>query len=617
MDSLLSMDQSFIQRLNDVLEENYQDAQFGVRELASGIGVSRSQLHRRLQRIKGVPASEFIKLYRLQKAHILLTNDTSTISEIAYSVGFSSPSYFTKCFHDVYKLTPGEVKSGDSSDILRNTAEETSKDNAFTFSKKWMATLLTIFIVALFSYLTVGIDKNQASETEAVSIGLLPFKNLSNNPENQYFADGVMEVILNDLSGIKDVNVVSRTTMESYRDTDKTIPQIAEELNLSHVLEASVQKYENKVRIVVQLIDALHDRNIWADSYERDFEFIFSLQSDIAQEVARQLEKNLSASNLANMEKAPTENVEAYNLYLKGRFFWQRRKREDLMKSIRYFEQAIDLDPNYAMAYAGMADSYYIMAVWGWHEKDKGYALGKEYARKALEIDNDIAVAHATLGAISFWYEWKWNQAESEIQKAIALDPNYATAHLYYAILLDILGRNTEARDQINLALKINPNSGINYYISHIIFYNKGEYSKALEHFNKSVEITGEPWGGFHLRLPIRLGENQQVVEQLKKMLVSETKYEHEIDRVFAKEGVKGVVNHYLDSLSFDVREHHYTLAALYCLVENPEKALDHLENSYATRETLLPRIKHCIDFETIQAEPRFVSLLQEMNLDD
>ncbi|WMI69361.1 helix-turn-helix domain-containing protein [Mangrovimonas sp. YM274] len=617
MDSEVSMNKAFLIKLNEILEENYHDEHFGVRELSASAGVSRSKLHRKLNEIKGQSASEFIKQFRLNKANLLLLNNVSSISEIAYAVGFNSPSYFSKCFKDHYKCLPGEVKNKREKFKGKRSLNGLNLRIKTFGGKKSNIILLGILIGLVVVFLASVVNKNDFKSKKEVVIGVLPFKSLSGDPENQYFADGVMDIILSNLSGIDGFSLISRTTMEQYRGANKSIPEISKELNISYVLEASVQKYEGRVRIVAQLIDAKNDVHIWSDDYEKPFEDIFELQSEIAKEVAKQLELTISPTELQRIDHKTTENFEAFNMYLKGRFFWHRRTEEDLKKSIYYFEEAIKIDPNYALAYAGLADSYNIMASWGWFNKAEGYRKGREFALKALSIDDKLASAYAILGYISTWYDWNWRQAEKELKTAIELDPDYPIAYLSYAILLDILGKKKEAREQIDLALKFNPNSTIIYYMSSMIYYNNKEFDKSLEHLKKSEEIRGEPWPPYYLRNYMRLGKDNLAFEQIKFMLNGKNVKEFGLDSIFHEIGIKGVLDFTMDSLFYDVRGNYYNLAAFSCLSDNPQRALDYLEMSYETREMHIPRMKHSIDFETIREYPRFVNLLEKMNLKD
>lgn len=613
MDSQVSMNQAFISKLNDILEENFHNEHFGVNELAGSAGVSRSKLHRKLNEIKGQSASEFIKLFRLEKAHELLKNNVSSVSEIAYAVGFNSPSYFSKCFNEHYKCSPREITRRKKQLIVQDKVKKSIDSVSF---KGRILIIFSILLIAIFSWTFYSSDKKK-EEKRSYSIAILPFKNLSDDPSNQYFADGVMDVILNHLSGMENFRVISRTTMEQYRKTTKTIPEIADELNVLYVLEASVQKHIDQIRIVVQLIDAKKDIHLWSHDYERAYEDIFSLQSDIAIQVAKQLEKTISPSELKKIEERPTENIEAFNLYLKGRFFWHRRTRDDLEKSVTYFRQALDLDSTYALAYAGLADAYHIMAWWRWIDMVEGFEKTRDYASKALSLNPNLASAYATMGSNSTWYDRDWKKAENEFKKAISIDPNYATAHQWYAELLNVLGRKEEAREQINLALKNNPNSWAINNISAIIYYNNYEFEMAIKEATKAHEIRkSSSYSWFMFKCYIRLGQEQKAIDMLKTNLADSLKKTHTIiDIVYQKEGIEGVVHWYVENVLSREHEKYREMAYSYALIGDSQKALEYLEKSYEIGDPVLLEIRKMIDFEFLKDEDRFTVLLKKMNL--
>lgn len=617
----LSMDEAFISKLNKILEENFHNEHFGVNELAQSAGVSRSKLHRKLIAIKGQTASEFIKLFRLRKAYSLLKNNGSSISEIAYAVGFNSPSYFSKCFNDHYHYSPGEVKNKQEQ-LEERVLSNTNGSSVKTFvMRKTGIIIFGVLAIAIVSYMAFSSTKRTEDHSETVVLGVLPFKNLSDDPANQYFADGVMEVILNHLSSIEGMDVLSRTTMDQYRKTNKTVPEIARELNITHVLEASIQKDADRVRVVVQLIDAEQDKHLWAESYERTYQDIFNLQSDIAKEVAQQLQGKLSPSYLSTLEEAPTENVEAYNLYLKGRFFWHRRTKEDLEKSIDYFEQAIALDSTYALAYSGLADVYHIRGWYAWYDREQDFKMVQRYAMKALSIDPNISSAFAVLGSLSTWFDRNYEQAEKEFKLALAKDSKDGTAHQYYAELLKILGRKKEAREQIDRALKFNPNSSVMNAVSANIYYNNYEFEKALEALEKASEISGDKWYMMYALIYLKLGKDQQAIEHLMTELTflpDFVKNDEEIEMVYKKFGINGIVEYYIDNrLKFDIYKNFYVSIPLYCIIGEPLKALDCLEKSYEASDIPIIGQMHSIDLECIREEPRYKAMLKKLNLND
>ncbi|MGB5608625.1 tetratricopeptide repeat protein [Eudoraea sp.] len=455
------------------------------------------------------------------------------------------------------------------------------------------------------------------------SIAVIPFKNLSGNIENQYFADGMMDDILNHLSIIRGLEVKSRQSSEKYRESEKSIPQIGDELGVNYLLEGSVQKHKDSIRIIVQLIDAINDNHLWSDKYDFELKNVFTIQSEISKQIAIELNTVISPAGIEEIEKKPTENLEAYNFYLNGRFFWHLRTEKDLNKSIYYFNKAVELDSTYSLAYAGLADSYFIMAFWGWIEKNEGFTNGKEFAQKALTINNNIAEAHATLGGIKTWYEWNWKDAESELKLAISLNPNNATAHQYYAELLDILGRNKEAREQINLALKLNPHSYAMNLVSAICYNNSKDYYKAIEAYKKTIDLANSNNDlilGNKLSIMkcyLNLGRNKDAFELLKDFIPINN---HQLlDKIFEDSGIKGVINWYINWILVDKqnKNNNYTIAMFYSFIGDSQNALKYLEYFSEDGQILLPKINNSSDFNAIKTEPRFIAILKKMGLED
>ncbi|WP_082333819.1 helix-turn-helix domain-containing protein [Mangrovimonas sp. TPBH4] len=609
MEPLISMNQAFIEKLYGILEENYQDENFGVKELASEAGISRSQLHRKLQSLIGMSASKFIRSFRLEKAHTLLENNVSTVSEVSYAVGFNSPSYFIKCFHDHYNCSPGELKSHNLDTIEDSWRDRTLPDvRSSSISQRVWVALIAVFVAGLVIFNLWYISpKNQPR-----SLAVLPFRNLSEDPSNQYFSDGIMDMITSQLSHVDGLNVISRTTMEHYRGTTSTIPEISKALNVSYILEGSVQRYADKTQIILQLIDAKEDRHLWSQNYERAYEDIFELQGAIAKDVAKQLKVAISPNQDRTRQAKAPKNFEALNTYLKARFFWHRRTEVDLKKSIHYFEKAIEIDPEYALAYAGLADAYFIMVWWGWYDVESGISKAKKYVDMALNLDPMDASAHATLGGILCWYDWNWDLAEVELKKAVSLDPQYATGHQYYAELLDILGRNREAREQIDLALKYNPNSRVGNSISSMVYCNMGNFRKALEEQVKSAEISGVPDYLFCMKNLMWLDDQEQALNCFKKMVSVKESDIEEIDTLYRKGGMEAVLRAHTNSLEFQ-RAYNYNMGTIYCLTKDYDKALECLEKSYEAREHVILRMKNNYDFKDLRSEPRFLKLVENM----
>src|SRR5919197_668928 len=271
---------------------------------------------------------------------------------------------------------------------------------------------------------------SSSSELPQKSIAVLPFDNLSEEKGNAYFAEGIQDEILTRLAKVADLKVISRTSTQHFKSAPDNLPQIAKQLGVMHILEGSVQKANDQVRVNVQLINALTDAHLWADTYDRKLTDIFVVESEIAKTIADVLQAKLTGSEQRVIAKTPTVNPEAYELYLKGRFFWNKRAGADLRKAIDYFKQAIAKDPSYALAYAGLADSYMLLPNYdfGGTPVRESIAPAREAIRKALELDDSLAEAHASLGLLDT-VELRLERAVKDFERAIELNPNYATAH--------------------------------------------------------------------------------------------------------------------------------------------------------------------------------------------
>ena len=466
----------------------------------------------------------------------------------------------------------------------------------------------------------------EALADKEISIAVLPFDNLSGDPDQDVMCDGLTEEIIHYLSAIKEFDkVISRSSVMTLKDSDKTIPEIASRLDVNFILEGSYRQSRDRLRITAQLIDATKDSHLWTEIYERPVGDIFDIQSDIAKKIAHNLKVELSTSENAKITKKPTDNFEAYNLYLRGRFFWHRRTEEDLNKSIHYFKKSLELDSTYALAYAGLADAYFIMAFWGWYPRNEGFTEGKELALKALSINNDISEAHATLGGITAWYEWNWEEAEKEIKTAITLNPNNATAIQYYSELLDNLGKDKEARDQINQALKLNPNSYAMNDLSAMYYYHNAEYQKSIEESNKALEIN--IYNHTMLRILksyVKLGFNHEAVEHVKNIVsIDDSSNINKLsDGIYQKSGIEGIITWFINWMIYNEQKGNYNIpsvnyysASLYAIIGDAQKTIEYLEKGMEIGESNMPRINNNQDFDFIRTDPRFITLLKKMEL--
>ncbi len=461
------------------------------------------------------------------------------------------------------------------------------------------------------------------------SIAVLPFVNLSNDPEQEYFNDGIVEAILNHLFKVGDLKVISSTSTKRYKNTDLTIKEIAKELGVSSILEGSVQRVGGNVRRTAQLIDAGTDVHLWSEIYDRHISDVFIIQSEVAQSVARELKATLTTETREQIAKNETENTVAYNFYLQGRFHMQKRNLEGFNKSIEYFQKAISEDPDYALAYAGLADVYSLSAWWDFMPKQDAYFKSKEYVTEALRIDKNLAEAHTVLGNILTYNEWKWEEARKELQLAIELNPNFVPAHQYYSELLDILNERTEARKHINRAMELDPFFYMEHLLSGEYYSREGRFREALDEYEIAQELNPEAtsWYYFFINY-IFLEDNIKAIEvfeqALEKNRLGIDSLSDDYARLFRnsinKSDLTGILNLligiYLKISPLSLRSP-YRLATYYTITGKTDEALDWLENAFEERVSYIPRINSFYEYSGLRSEPRFQALIEKMGLQD
>ena len=342
-----------------------------------------------------------------------------------------------------------------------------------------------------------GLTGSEQPALDPRRIAILPLTNLSADPNDKYFADGMTEELISSISRISELSVISRTSVMRYKDTTMPIGDIARELSAGTLLEGSVRKAGNKVRISTQLIDAKSDKHLWAQSYDRDLTDIFAIQRDIAEQVAVALKVKLLSKEKEALEQEPTSSPESYALYLKGRYFWNERTNESVNKAIRYFKEAARLDPNFALAYSGLADCYLILEDRGWASHNKSWPLAKGHAENAVRLDVNLAEAHASLG-LALYHQWDLAGAEREFKQAIGLKPNYSTAYHWYATLLyNDTGRQREALEFEKRALELDPYSSTFSQGIGIVLLIMGKVREAMAQFEQ-VEQRDPDFASVH-----------------------------------------------------------------------------------------------------------------------
>lgn len=616
MDNQPSMDDQFLGEVNLCIENNLDKEHFSVEDLARHVGLSRSMLHRKLIKLTGKSATDLITERRLLRAKEMLENNVATVSEIAYRVGFNNPSYFNKVFKDYYQLSPGEVRKGNTIITTQGSKKEmhgTSFARPKTTLKRILFMLaVIIFITAAVTGIYYVLINDKPVEK---SIAILPFDNLSSNDENRHFADGIVEDLLNRLSKIEDLKVISRTSSEVFRNKgNKTIPQIAGILNVSYILEGTVQRESSNVRISIQLIDAKKDNHILSKQYDRQLNEIFKLQSEIASQIASELSLVLSDQQEYALKQDQTTNLKAFEYKQLGRYHFNRRTREDIRASVKYFKLAIREDPDYALAYAELADVYWIMPWYGYIDLKTGRDSAYYLSKQALKLDKNLGEAHNVLGGVYNEYDWDQPAAEEEFLKAIKCKPNHAPTYQYYSEFLCTMGKLSEAREILNKAVLLDPYSFIIRYASSLLYFKQGNLDQALAEIQICRELVNDHNWTENLAFQIyrKLNDEQSALESFKKY-VSITYHwtPAKVDSVYSISGMNGLIRWQLKEGKFSRKSFG---ALYYAMLGEYEEALDILESS-VEKGILVPFVTTEPEFEPLRSNPRFIAIRKKMGL--
>ncbi|HEX6732584.1 MAG TPA: winged helix-turn-helix domain-containing protein [Pyrinomonadaceae bacterium] len=457
------------------------------------------------------------------------------------------------------------------------------------------------------------------------SIAVLPLANLSRDSEQEYFADGITDTLIGDLAKIGQLRVISRTSSMQYKGTTKSLPQIARELNVDAVIEGTVQRVGERVRVSAQLIYAPTDEHLWAEQYDRDVRDILQLQSEIAQAIARQVHIKISPAEQARLASRPPVNPKAFDNYLQGRYlYWNKRTDENLNKAIDYFQNAIKEDSTYALAYAGLADSYNAMGSVqiGLLPPIDARSRAEDAALKALERDPALAEAHNALGVANH-YNWKWSAAEQEFKRAIELNPSYAPAHSGYASYLMTLNRVEESLAAANRSRELDPLSLAISVQRGFLLENARRYSEAIEQLRSVIAVDAN-----HYQANWMLGHTYAANQQFDEAIAAAEKAVAVSNRVPGAQGMLGMTyglagrkndaNKILKEL-LQLNERRYVTAAaiavVYIGLGEKDQAFVWLEKAYQERSNFVAWLKVTPIVDSLRSDPRFTDLERRVGL--
>ncbi|UCH09959.1 MAG: hypothetical protein JSU61_12215 [Fidelibacterota bacterium] len=466
--------------------------------------------------------------------------------------------------------------------------------------------------VAVWSWFGSGSDASTIR-----SIAVLPLENLMNDPEQDYFVDGMHEALITELSRISALKVISRTSAMRYKDTDQLVPAIARELGVDAVVEGSVLKAGNQVRITAQLIHGTTDKHLWVNDYEEDLIDILALQKNVAQAIAKEIKVALTAEEEAQLASVHAINPEAYEAYLKGRYFWNKRTEEGLIRGLKYFEEAIEKDPGYALAYAGVAESYLVLVDWGFLPPREAYPKAMAAAMRALEIESTLAEARISLAYIKYIYDWNWGEAEEEFKRALELNSNYATGHQWYGEFLTAMGRFDEALEEIRRARELDPLSLIISAIEGWFYFFARQYDLAIEQCRRTLEMDPN-FAPAHLYLlwcytQKGMNEEANAEFQILQELIGRVASLKYVSAVWVERGEALAAIDELKKLSQQTYVAPTFIAIIYVDLDDRDQAFKWLEKAYEVRSGTIS-LKVAPVWDPLRDDPRFTDLLRRMN---
>jgi adenylate cyclase len=456
-------------------------------------------------------------------------------------------------------------------------------------------------------------------------IAILPFVNISPDPKDEYFADGMTEELISTLSKIHPLKVISRTSVMRYKQTVKSLQEISKELNAGSILEGSVRKSADELRITVKLIDVENDEHIWSQDYERKVENVFAVQKEIAKNVVESLQLELLPRDKRRMEKQETRNVEAYELYLKGRFLWNKRSKDSMIEAIEFFRASAKKDPWFALPHVGIADCYSLLAINGYLSGEEGYPKAKQAIARALELDESLAEAHASLGLIKSDADWDWIAAEQEYRKAVELNPGYATAHQWLSILLGAtLGRVQEGLAEAKRALELDPLSpSINLNIGSAYLVS-GDLDLAEKQIRRALELEPSYADGFVALMLLAVERRSypeaiNILEKMRTMFPSgENKSNISMAYVYARSGNLDKAKQVFEDTLRTAGKGSITSfhkARYYVAAKDWNRAFEMLDLAFELHDAELYTVGMDPWLRDLSADPRFEDFLRKMKV--
>jgi len=626
--------ETLLDKLTKEIESNLKNDQFGVDSLAHSVGMSRSSLHRKLQKVISISTSQFIREYRLKRALQILRQEDITASEAAYRVGFSSATYFNTCFHKFYGYTPGEVKSRNINEVETHIKSESTAigKNSTIRRTFWLVLAVIAFLISSQYYYSAGAKANTVvnaskNETKDKSIAVLPFKNWTGNPDLEYVSDGMTDAVISRLTKISSIDkVIPFTSALSYKETDKTIEEIATELGVSTLLQGNLQISGDQIKINLQMIDSRSNDHLWSEEYVRDWKSdeIFKMQTEVVEGIAANMHAVIAKDELAEIKKTPTKSKEAYSYYLQAEF--QRLKANELAYSnaISLYEKAIAIDSNFVEAYVSMANTWMNGGlVWGLYEEQEAWSNAKYLITQAIKLDPTSEEIKDELYSGYFYFDWNFEVVEEYYQYILKNSFYDKTPGINedYAIKT---GRYEGVVKSMNEHILDDPSIGIFFFFKAEALIYLGRIDEAAEILNKTDPLYSDNW--WYLRETAKqyfyLGEYEKSKTQLNKLLTQFPDYPPILMWLNAAHAQLG--DNSMESAKYlaELRDKYnegssgspaWFTALYYCILEDYEQAFDWLQKSYDRHEVEMTWLREEPLLAPIRNDPRYKDLYEKV----
>ncbi|MBC7909663.1 MAG: winged helix-turn-helix domain-containing protein [Pyrinomonadaceae bacterium] len=491
----------------------------------------------------------------------------------------------------------------------------------FWKSRAALLSLLLLFaITGLAAYFWLSRRARQPqTPAEVKTLAVLPFKEISSEQEEKYLGIGMADALITKFGNVRQIIVRPTSAVRRYVDSEKDALAAGRELRVEAVLEGNIQRAGDSIRVSVQLLRVADGAQLWGETFNDKFTDIFAVQDSISAKVLTALTVKLSGEESERLKKSYTENLQAYEAYLKGRYFWNKRNAEGFKKAAEFFKQATDIDPNYALAYVGLADSYGLTPAYTGAPPKDYFPLAKAAALRALELDDKLAEAHASLGWVHLSYDWDWPRTEAEFRRAIELNPNYSTAHQWYGMYLGFVERHEQAIAEVKHAQQLDPLSlPINSTLANSYFYAR-RYDEAIEQFRKTLDLDSNymPAHYTFARTYLHSGMFEEAIKEAQlavKLSNGLPITQMNLATIYAGAGRRDEALRLLDQLSTAIKEEKVPsvgIALIHARLGNTDEAFAWLEKAFERRDINVPLLKATPEFDILRPDPRFAAMLK------